>query len=43
MAGVVAVNMANESWRTSTMMGWDPKAEKMVPAHTLHLSHEPEA
>ena len=23
MAGVVAVNMANESWRTSQMMGWD--------------------
>jgi predicted dehydrogenase len=43
MAGVVAVNMANESWRTSTMMGWDAKAEKMVPAHTLSLSHEPEA
>ena len=42
MAGVVAVNMANESWRTSTMMGWDTKNEKMVPAHTLNLSHEPE-
>jgi predicted dehydrogenase len=42
MAGVVAVNMANESWRTSTMMGWDPKAEKMVPANTLDLSHEPD-
>ncbi len=42
MAGVVAVNMANESWRTSQMMGWDAKAEKMVPAHTLNLSHEPE-
>ena len=43
MAGVVAVNMANESWRSSTMMGWDAKAEKMVPAHTLSLSHEPDA
>jgi predicted dehydrogenase len=43
MAGVVAVNMANESWRTSTMMGWDTKAEKMVPAHTLNLSHVPES
>jgi predicted dehydrogenase len=43
MAGVVAVNMANESWRSSTMMGWDAKAEKMVPAHTLALSHEPDA
>lgn len=42
MAGVVAVNMANESWRSSTMMGWDAKAEKMVPANTLSLSHEPD-
>jgi len=42
MAGVVAVNMANESWRTSTMMGWDPKAEKMVPASSLDLGHEPD-
>ncbi|MBI5758854.1 MAG: Gfo/Idh/MocA family oxidoreductase [Planctomycetales bacterium] len=42
MAGVVAVNMANESWRTSQMMGWDSKNEKMVPAHTLNLSHVPE-
>jgi hypothetical protein len=43
MAGVVAVNMANESWRTNQMMGWDRKAEKMVPANTLTDSHEPEA
>lgn len=42
MAGVVAVNMANESWRSSTMMGWDSQAEKMVPAHTLMQSHEPD-
>jgi predicted dehydrogenase len=42
MAGVVAVNMANESWRSSQMMGWDAQAEKMVPAHTLKLSHFPE-
>jgi predicted dehydrogenase len=42
MAGVVAVNMANESWRSSTMMGWDSKNEKMVPAHTLNMSHTPE-
>lgn len=42
MAGVVAVNMANESWRKSTMMGWDVAQEKMVPAHTLNLSHFPE-
>jgi len=32
MAGVSAVCMANESWRTGQMMGWDPKLEKMVPA-----------
>lgn len=42
MAGVVAVNMANESWRTSQMMGWDTKNEKMVPASTLELGHTPE-
>lgn len=42
MAGVVAVNMANESWRTSQVMGWDKKNEKMVPANTLDMSHEPE-
>ena len=42
MAGVVAVNMANESWRSSQMMGWDSEAMKMVPAHTQKLSHEPE-
>lgn len=42
MAGVVAVNMANESWRSSTMMGWDRTKEKMVPAHTLDQSHFPE-
>lgn len=42
MAGVVAVNMANESWRSSQMMGWDSANQKMVPAHTLKLSHEPD-
>ncbi|HEY0981668.1 MULTISPECIES: Gfo/Idh/MocA family protein [unclassified Schlesneria] len=42
MAGVVAVNMANESWRSSQMMGWDKANQKMVPANTLKLSHEPE-
>lgn len=35
LAGVVAVNMANESWRTGRMMAWDTKQEKMVPADTL--------
>lgn len=42
LAGVVAVNMANESWRSGQMMGWDTKNEKMVPANTLNLSHYPE-
>jgi len=42
MAGVVAVNMANESWRSSQMMGWDAENERMVPASTLDLSHLPE-
>jgi len=41
MAGVVAVNMANESWRTSTMMGWDEKNQTMAPASTLNLGHNP--
>jgi predicted dehydrogenase len=42
LAGVVAVNMANESWRSSKVMGWDAKNQKMVPADTLNLSHLPE-
>lgn len=42
LAGVVAVNMANESWRTSTVMGWDETRGMMAPAHTLSLSHVPE-
>lgn len=42
LAGVVAVNMANESWRKSQMMGWDRDHQQMVPAHTLQLSHFPE-
>jgi predicted dehydrogenase len=43
MAGVVAVNMANESWRSGQMMGWDKVAAKMVPAHTLgEQDHYPE-
>ncbi|MBI2826634.1 MAG: Gfo/Idh/MocA family oxidoreductase [Planctomycetia bacterium] len=43
LAGVVAVNMANESWRASRMMGWDARNEKMVPADTLESSHFPDA
>jgi hypothetical protein len=34
--------MANESWRSSRMMGWDAKNEKMVAADTLNLGHLPE-
>ncbi|VAX40605.1 Myo-inositol 2-dehydrogenase [hydrothermal vent metagenome] len=42
MAGVVAVNMANESWRSGRMMGWDKENEKMVAADTLKQNHYPE-
>ncbi len=42
LAGVVAVCMANESWRTSKMMGWDSAKQKAVPADTLNLSHLPD-
>jgi predicted dehydrogenase len=35
LAGVVAVNMANESWRSGRMMAWDTKQERMAPADTL--------
>ncbi len=39
LAGTVAVCMANESWRTNQMMGWDYARAQMAPAHTLNLSH----
>lgn len=42
MAGVSAVCMANESWRTGRMMAWDAKNQKAVPADTLNLPHTPE-
>lgn len=42
MAGVVAVNMANESWRSGRMMAWDRQSEKMVPADTMPQNHGPE-
>ncbi len=42
LAGVVAVNMANESWRSARMMGWDTANECMVPADTLDLKHTPD-
>ena len=35
VAGVTAVVMANESWRTGQMMGWDEEKRQMVPCHTL--------
>jgi len=42
MAGVVAVCMANDSWRSGQMMGWDEKNERMVPANTLEQRFTPE-
>ncbi len=42
LAGVAAVCMANESWRSGRMMAWDKKNQKMVPADTIELSHRPE-
>ena len=35
LAGVAAVCMANESWRSGQMMGWDEKQAKVVPANQL--------
>jgi predicted dehydrogenase len=43
MAGVAAVCMANESWRTGRMIGWDAKAEKMVAADSLPFNPRPES
>jgi len=34
VAGVAAVVMANESWRTGQMMGWDEATQAMVPCQT---------
>ena len=42
LAGVVAVNMANESWRTGRMMAWDKENERMVSADTLEQNFYPE-
>lgn len=42
VAGMVAVCMANESWRTNQVMGWDRAEERMAPAHLLNLSRLPE-
>jgi predicted dehydrogenase len=38
VAGVAAVVMANESWRTGQMMGWDRATEQMVPCHTQNFT-----
>lgn len=43
LAGVVAVNMANESWRSGRMMAWDSANERMVSADTLSHDPRPEA
>lgn len=43
LAGVVAVCMANESWRSGRMMAWDEAAEDMIPADQLDWSPIPEA
>ena len=43
MAGVAAVCMANESWRSGRMMAWDTSQQKMAAADSLQLSHLPEA
>lgn len=42
LAGVVAVNMANESWRSGRMMGWDREKEQMVPADQIDWTPYPE-
>lgn len=41
LAGVVATNMANESWRSGRVMGWDAEKMEMKPADQLELSHLP--
>jgi hypothetical protein len=40
-AAVAAVVMANESWRTGKMMGWDEQKQDMVPCSTQ--KHNPYA
>ncbi|MCC7084131.1 MAG: Gfo/Idh/MocA family oxidoreductase [Pirellulales bacterium] len=41
LAGVVAVCMANQSWRTGKMLGWDEKLQKAVPADQLDYNPVP--
>lgn len=42
LAGTMAVIMANESWRTGQMMGWDEQSQTMVPCHTQKHNPYPE-
>jgi len=42
LTGVVAVCMANESWRSGRMIGWDRKNQRMVPADALDFNPYPE-
>jgi predicted dehydrogenase len=42
LAGVAAVCMANQSWRTGQMMAWDAEKEEMVPANTVPFNPNPE-
>ena len=41
-AALAATVMANESWRTGQMMGWDEKTQSVVPCHTQHHNPYPE-
>ncbi|HBO42565.1 MAG TPA: gfo/Idh/MocA family oxidoreductase, partial [Planctomycetaceae bacterium] len=41
LAGVAAVCMANESWRTGRMMAWDETKEQMVPADSVPFNPYP--
>ena len=43
VAGVAAVVMANESWRTGQMMGWDNAAQAIVPCHEQQHNPYPDA
>ena len=42
LAGVAAVTMANESWRTGQMMAWDEKTRSAVPANSLPNGGRPD-
>ena len=42
LAGVAAVTMANESWRSGQMMAWDEKTRSAVPANSLPNGGRPD-